>query len=276
MKDILFNSVYNIKDVFLLKSMPFKKAIMIYLISMILITVPISISLINSKTMNYALFGANLAIETQEGLLDDLPIFVITQGGLTTSVETVSIHNLNDSFVLVINPTENSVDLSVLDGLNGVIFNPSNYVLSLAGNPFVFNYNTFENLYSSELKTLPSNEAMAMLYDQLFVSAKRVFLLPVVLIVLIIFTAINLIYITIISFIAGFLKYKDQNVPGFIDIMKIAFFASLLPSLIGALIGLLAPPFSIVFYNFGLPLVMFISYLKYRNVELSNTDKILN
>ena len=276
MKQILFNSVYNIRDIFLLRTKPFKQALLVYLISMILITVPISISLINSKTMNYDLFGANLAIEEQSGLLDDLPLFVITPGGLTTNIETVSFHTLNDSFVIVINPTDAAIDLSVLNGLNGVIFNPSNYTLSLAGNPFVFNYNTFDNIYSSDLKTMPSNEAMALLYDQLYVSAKRVFLFPVLLMIFVIFTAINLLYVMVISFISGFLKYKDQNVPGFVEIMKIAFFASLLPSFIGALIGFIAPPFSIVFYNFGLPFVMFISYLKYRNVELTNTDKKLN
>lgn len=273
MKHILFNTVYNIRDIFSLKSEKFGKAFLIYLLSMVLITVPISISLMNSKTINYALFGADLALNEQPGLLNDLPAFVITSGGLTTPIDFVSVTNLNDSFIIVVNPTEDAVDLAMLNGLNGVIFNSQNYTLSLAGNPFTFNYNTFQNLHSSDLKNMASNEAMTRLYDQLYVSAKRVFLLPVIVLILVIFTAINLIYVSIISLIAGFLKYKDQNVPGFNEIMKIAFFSSLLPSMVGALIGLLAPPISIVFYNFGLPLVMFISYLKYRNIELSNVDK---
>jgi maltodextrin utilization protein YvdJ len=263
------------KDIFLLSNEKVTRGMLVFLISMSLLVFPIGFDLVNSKSMNYGLFGADLALTEYDGLLEDLPQASIVEGRLVSTLEEVLIINLKDQFIIIVNPTEDKVTDSRLQETNGVVFNETNYELYLAGNSFQFNYNTFSNVHFSDLKNMSSTEGIRVIYDNLYVSAKRVFLLPVILILLLVFVFINLIYLAVISFFATFLRYKDQNIPPYTGVLKIALFASLVPSVIAMIIGMFAPPMTIVIYNFGLPAVMFISYLKYKNVNLTDTVKKL-
>lgn len=275
MKKVLHISLFKMKDIFLLSNEKVTRGMLVFLISMSLLVFPIGFDLVNSKSMNYGLFGADLALTEYDGLLEDLPQASIVEGRLVSTLEEVLIINLKDQFIIIVNPTEDKVTDSRLQETNGVVFNETNYELYLAGNSFQFNYNTFSNVHFSDLKNMSSTEGIRVIYDNLYVSAKRVFLLPVILILLLVFVFINLIYLAVISFFATFLRYKDQNIPPYAGVLKIALFASLIPSVIAMIIGMFAPPMTIVIYNFGLPAVMFISYLKYKNVNLTDTVKKL-
>lgn len=275
MKNVIYIALFRIKDIFLLSGDKFSRGLMLFLVSMGLLVFPIGFELVNSESMNYELFGAELAQNDYEGLLDDLPQAAIVEGRLVSSTQEVSTINLKDQFVIVINPTDNKIIEPLLEQVNGVIFNETNYELYLAGISFQFNYDTFSNIHFSDLKNMRSTEGIRVIFDNLYVSAKRVFLLPVIVAILAIFIVINLIYISVISFFATFLRYKDQNVPAYSGVLKIALFASLIPSVIAMIIGIYAPPMTIVIYNFGLPVVMFISYLKYKNVNLTDITRKL-
>lgn len=272
MKHALFISLAKIKDIYFLKDTKWKYAFFIYLITSILLVFPISLNLINSKTTNYELIGAELATTKKEGLLENLPNFSIVSGKLyyDSSIEDMVITtSLNDSFVIIINTTLDKVS-NVDKDMNTVIFNQTNFELYLAGQSFNYDYSRFSNLHAQELKRMSSDDAMTQIYDQIYVTLKSTFLLPVILSLIVVFFMTNLVFILIISMFARLLRIRDLHVPVYSEIVKISLFASLIPGFISMFIGLFVPPMTIVLFNFGLPIMLLIIYIKSRQIGINN------
>lgn len=275
MKHALFVSLTKVKDIYFLKDARWFHAFLVYLIASVLLVFPISLNLINSKTTNYELIGAELATKEIDGLLDELPNFSIAQGKLYYAPELedqVITTNLNDSFIIILNTTSNKTEVKNTK-INTIVFNESSFEVYLAGVSFNYDYQRFSNIHVSDLKNMDSDDAMTMVYNNIYVSLKSTFLLPLILVLIVVFFVTNLIFMLIIAMFARLLRIRDHNVPIYSEILKISFFASLLPSIISMLIGLLAPPITIVLFNFGLPLMLLIIYHKSKQIQINDIYK---
>lgn len=274
MKKAFYVSLFKVPHIYFLKDSKWLYAFLFFLLSMVLLVFPISLNLINSKTTNYELIGAKLALEDVEGLLDDLPNFSIASGRLVYADELKNQRittNLEDSFVIILNTTQSKIyGYDIDQSINTVVFSESSFDVYLAGASFTYDYARFSNIHVTDLKNQSSSDAMKLIYDNIYVSLKSTFLLPVILILVVVFFGMNLIYIMIIAMFARLLRIRDNNVPVYSDILKISMFASLLPSAISMLIGLFAPPLTIVFYNFGLPLMLILIYFKSKAIQINN------
>lgn len=267
-------SLVDIKAIYHLKEMKWRHAILHFLYITLILVLPLQIALIQMDSVPFSTFQMPMTTENVEGLLSELPNCAIASQRLTCPElpENPILLEVNNQRLWLVFDGNDDTDTI---GDNRIYLQEYGFRAIINTIHFDLTYSGFErNVYFSELQALESTEAMKVLINGFVLSAKPVYLLPVLVVVFLVFLGMNLIFLVIVSLLARLLKYRDSYLPPFNEILKISIYASTIPSIIGFVLGLFnAYPLVPVIYNFSVPAVMFIVYIKSKDIDHGTSMK---
>ncbi len=296
-------SVFKVPDIYKLKDNSFKRVIPYFFLITAMFVMPLIVSITNMDTFLFSSFGIDIVEETErytpsneelyELQLEDnfevieyLPKGCRITGGqmvykefydVTYSktqvvnnefeTETVRlIFNAPDDFKL-----ENNTDYTIS-------FGEYHYELYLKGFKFTLYYNSSFNMDFSDFSNINYTDASCIkeILNFALVGLVRTNAWIINTVLFLIFAAVNFIFVLFIAFCARFLRYRDSNFPEFKEIIKMLIYCSTIPCLIGLILGFFgAFAVSTVLYNFVLPFVAIIVYVKNKQIikgQMSNRE----
>lgn len=289
------NSIINVPKIYEMKNNSWGRAILHYLVIMVFFCFPLMIAMMTMKTFLFDSFGIDIINEEKmsEVLADEelmearkndqfevieyLPKSCYFNAGKLvchgnydlnfTRTQRVNDELETERVRLVINPSEDFV-LEDKDGII-ILFHEYSYDIYLKGVKFSSYYSSSLNLRFSEFNLSDYTDALAIKEILNFTLTGIVHNVSWVinLCLFLVFALIDFLYILLLAFCARFLKYRDNNFPEFSEIVKMLMYASTIPCLVCFVLGFFgAYAIGTVLFNFILPLIIFMVYIKNKSI----------
>lgn len=227
--------------------------------------IPLTFSIYELDSSVQTLFGINI----NEQLPDDLATLfpssceiVNQQLQCADAIETSFQVELNRAFTVIINAQSEAYDHS----FDHLVLKESTASLRLNNAQLDLDYRGFSYLPFSDLESLSKEEVYTLFFDGFYGSVRPYFALPMILILVGGYIALNVVLLFGLSGFAMLFKLTISDLPNYKDMLKLFIIGSTLPAMINLFIGFFGlSAFSSIVYNFMTPLMVFILYRRHVN-----------
>lgn len=227
--------------------------------------IPLTFSIYELDSSVQTLFGINI----NEQLPDDLATLfpssceiVNQQLQCADAIETSFQVELNRAFTVIINAQSEAYDHS----FDHLVLKESTASLRLNNAQLDLDYRGFSYLPFSDLESLSKEEVYTLFFDGFYGSVRPYFALPMILILVGGYIALNVVLLFGLSGFAMLFKLTISDLPNYQDMLKLFIIGSTLPAMINLFIGFFGlSAFSSIVYNFMTPLMVFILYRRHVN-----------
>lgn len=227
--------------------------------------IPLTFSIYELDSSVQTLFGINI----NEQLPDDLATLfpssceiVNQQLQCADAIETSFQVELNRAFTVIINAQSEAYDHS----FDHLVLKESTASLRLNNAQLDLDYRGFSYLPFSDLESLSKEEVYTVFFDGFYGSVRPYFALPMILILVGGYIALNVVLLFGLSGFAMLFKLTISDLPNYRDMLKLFIIGSTLPAMINLFIGFFGlSAFSSIVYNFMTPLMVFILYRRHVN-----------
>ncbi len=227
--------------------------------------IPLTFSIYELDSSVQTLFGINI----NEQLPDDLGTLfpssceiVNQQLQCDDTIETSFQVELNRPFTVIINAQSEAYD----DSFDHLVLKESTASLRLNNAQLDLDYRGFSYLPFSDLESLSKEEVYTIFFDGFYGSVRPYFALPMILILVGGYIALNVVLLFGLSGFAMLFKLTISDLPNYQDMLKLFIIGSTIPAMINLFIGFFGlSAFSSIVYNFLTPLMVFILYRRQVN-----------
>lgn len=227
--------------------------------------IPLTFSIYELDSSVQTLFGINI----NEQLPDDLATLfpssceiVNQQLQCADAIETSFQVELNRAFTVIINAQSEAYD----DSFDHLVLKESTASLRLNNAQLDLDYRGFSYLPFSDLESLSKEEVYTVFFDGFYGSVRPYFALPMILILVGGYIALNVVLLFGLSGFAMLFKLTISDLPNYKDMLKLFIIGSTIPAMINLFIGFFGlSAFSSIVYNFMTPLMVFILYRRHVN-----------
>lgn len=227
--------------------------------------IPLTFSIYELDSSVQTLFGINI----NEQLPDDLATLfpssceiVNQQLQCADAIETSFQVELNRAFTVIINAQSEAYDHS----FDHLVLKESTASLRLNNAQLDLDYRGFSYLPFSDLESLSKEEVYTVFFDGFYGSVRPYFALPMILILVGGYIALNVVLLFGLSGFAMLFKLTISDLPNYKDMLKLFIIGSTIPAMINLFIGFFGlSAFSSIVYNFMTPLMVFILYRRHVN-----------
>jgi hypothetical protein len=227
--------------------------------------IPLTFSIYELDSSVQTLFGINI----NEQLPDDLATLIPSSCEIVNqqlqceeAVETSFQIQLNRPFTVIINAQSDAYD----DAFDHLVFKESTASLRLNNAQLDLDYRGFSYLPFSDLESLSKEEVYTLFFDGFYGSVRPYFALPMILILVGGYIALNMVLLFGLSGFAMLFKLTISDLPDYKNMLKLFIIGSTIPAMVNLFIGFFGlSAFSSIVYNFMTPLMVFILYRRHVN-----------
>ncbi|MFU8786838.1 MAG: DUF1189 family protein [Candidatus Izemoplasmataceae bacterium] len=268
--DLFSYPIYKQDRVFDLFKIPFYQFVIYFLIINLFMLLPLSISVIYMRDIDYGRFGMDFHENIPAWLPDDLPndCRILNQELYceTNEVFEYEITNRDQTYKVYLNVSDNVSDAYLNEelGTYAIILQESRIVINLdEGQRFVLTYSGFEPIDFAEIKQLDQEEAAYLFFDGLYRSLQPFMILPLLLYSVGGMILLNALYIVIIAGAAMIFKLSVTPFLTYKNMLKLFILAATVPAIVNFSLGVFGlSPFTSIVFNFLTPVIALVFYRK--------------
>jgi maltodextrin utilization protein YvdJ len=236
-----------------------------FLILNLVMFIPLTFSIYQLDSSVQTLFGINVTpvLPDDLGLLLPADCEIVNQRLLCENdVETVITIPLERPITVVINAQSDEYD----EAFDHLVLKETTASLRLNNARLELDYRGFGYVPFNELQTLEKEAVYTLFFDGFYASVRPFFALPMILILVGGYIALNVILLFGLSGFAMLFRLTISDLPAYKEMVKLFIIGSTIPAVINLIIGFFGlSAFSSLVYNFLTPLMVFILYRRHVN-----------
>lgn len=309
----LFISLFRPLRIFNLKDNKWSRVIITFLFLSLIFTLPMILGVTYMKSFPFGSFDVQIVNDYEEIKLEDMseefkkqkendnyskdlrfdfPSGVYIRGNKfyadptihyeKTIIRTQEKNNRvkTEYFTIVINPDENFVpstdknEITIVFYGNGINEEVEVFELYFLGNRFYLTLSGYnEDIQFNLLNNMQTENVMRKLLNGALISAVNEFAWFFDILIYVVVSLINFLFLIVLAGICRLLKYRDSNLPRFSEILRGLVYCSVWPSVIGIIFGVVGwYPVAIVIYNFAIPLIAVAIYIGNKQIIKGDTS----
>lgn len=253
---------YKLKHAFDVFEVSMWKLIWYFVFLNLLMFLPVSMNIVTMDDFNYSFWGMDFHEEVPEFIENELPSNCFIQNNHlecgTSEVYSFSIFNNETEWNVFLNERTTTIH----DEPKSLVFYYDFIKMNFDENTsFLLDYDHFNNLDFEQLNQLEPEERYDTLINNMFLSIKDVFTLPMVLMITAALMVMNAILLVTLSLISMLFKFNQSQFPCYRHMLKLFIIASTIPSIVNVVLGFRGlNPFTTIVYNIVTPIIAFLMY----------------